>query len=136
MRQYQFQLEFQVRDYECDMQGHVNHAVYLNYLEHCRHEFLKELGLDFAELIRRGISLVVIRAEIDYKYSLLSGDRFLVGVILEKVSPLRYRFVQDIYLLPEKKLVLRARVTGTGVSVKGRPQLPKEISAALDKPSG
>ncbi|MCK5912670.1 MAG: acyl-CoA thioesterase [Desulfuromusa sp.] len=132
MKQYQFQLEFQVRDYECDMQGHVNHAVYLNYLEHCRHEFLKELGLDFSELVKRGISLVVIRAEVDYKYSLQSGDRFMIGVILERVSPLRYRFVQDIYLLPEGKLVLRARVTGTGVSAKGRPHLPEEISTALD----
>jgi acyl-CoA thioester hydrolase len=133
MKQYQFQLEFQVRDYECDMQGHVNNSVYLNYLEHCRHEFIKELGLEFSELVRRGISLVIIRAEVDYKYSLRSGQHFMVGVILEKVSPLRYRFLQDIYLLPEKKLVLRARVTGTGVSDKGRPQLPKEISAALDK---
>ncbi|MFK5925731.1 MAG: thioesterase family protein [Desulfuromusa sp.] len=135
MKQYQFQLEFQVRDYECDMQGHVNNAVYLNYLEHCRHEFIKELGLDFSELVRRGISLVVIRAEVDYKSSLHSGDQFMVGVILERVSPLRYRFIQDIYLLPENKLVLRARVTGTGVSAKGRPQLPKEISSALDKVS-
>lgn len=133
MKQYQFQLEFQVRDYECDMQGHVNNAVYLNYLEHCRHEFIKELGLDFSELVRRGISLVVIRAEIDYKYSLRSGDRFMVGVILERVSPLRYRFIQDLYLLPEKKLVLRARVIGTGVNAKGRPHLPEEISAALDQ---
>jgi len=135
MKEHQFQLEFQVRDYECDMQGHVNNAVYLNYLEHCRHEFIKELGLDFSELVRRGISLVVIRAEVDYKYSLCSGERFLVGVSLERISPLRYRFIQDIYLLPEKRLVLRARVTGTGVSAKGRPQLPKEISAALDKVS-
>ena len=133
MKQYQFQLEFQVRDYECDMQGHVNNSVYLNYLEHCRHEFIKELGIDFSELVRRGISLVVIRAEIDYKYSLRSGDRFMVGVILERVSPLRYRFVQDIYLLPEKKLVLKARVIGTGVNAKGRPHLPEEISAALDQ---
>ncbi|NOQ42754.1 MAG: acyl-CoA thioesterase [Desulfuromusa sp.] len=133
MKQYQFQLEFQVRDYECDMQGHVNNAVYLNYLEHCRHEFIKELGLDFSELVRRGISLVVIRAEIDYKYSLRSGDRFMVGVILERVSPLRYRFIQELYLLPEKKLVLRARVIGTGVNAKGRPHLPEEISAALDQ---
>ncbi|MCF6267271.1 MAG: acyl-CoA thioesterase [Desulfuromusa sp.] len=135
MKQYQFQLEFQVRDYECDMQGHVNNAVYLNYLEHCRHEFIKQLGLDFSELVRRGISLVIIRAEIDYKYSLQSGDRFMIGVILERISPLRYRFVQDVYSLPEKKLVLKARVTGTGVNAKGRPQLPKEISAALDKVS-
>ena len=133
MKQYQFQLEFQVRDYECDMQGHVNNAVYLNYLEHCRHEFIKQFGLDFSELVRRGISLVVIRVEMDYKYSLQSGERFMIGVTLERVSPLRYRFIQDIYLLPEKKLVLKARITGTGVNAKGRPQLPEEISAALDK---
>ncbi len=131
MKQYQFQLEFQVRDYECDMQGHVNNSVYLNYLEHCRHEFIKELGLDFSELVRRGISLVIIRAEVDYKYSLQSGDRFVVGVILERVSPLRYRFVQDVFLLPENKLVLKARVIGTGVNSAGRPHLPDEISKAL-----
>ncbi len=131
MKQYQFTLGFQVRDYECDMQGHVNNSVYLNYLEHCRHEFIKTLGLDFSELVQRGISLVVIRSEVDYKYSLQSGDKFEVGVILERVSPLRYRFVQDIYLLPERTLVLKARVVGTGVSATGRPQLPKEITVAL-----
>ena len=133
MKQYQFQLEFQVRDYECDMQGHVNNAVYLNYLEHSRHEFIKQFGLDFSELVKRGISLVVIRVEMDYKYSLRSGEKFMIGVILERVSPLRYRFIQDIYRLPEKKLVLKARITGTGVNAKGRPQLPEEISTALDK---
>ena len=133
MRDYPFRQEFQVRDYECDMQGHVNHAVYLNYLEHCRHEFIKTLGLNFAELVRRGVSLVIIRVEVDYKYSLQSGDRFMVGVSIERVSPLRYRFIQDIYLLPENKLVLRARVVGTGVGGNGKPQLPEEISAALDR---
>ncbi|WP_029915557.1 acyl-CoA thioesterase [Pelobacter seleniigenes] len=133
MKEYRFQLEFSVRDYECDMQGHVNNAVYLNYLEHSRHQFLKEeLGLNFADFVGRGISLVVIRAELDYKRSLQSGDRFMVGVILEKVSPLRYCFIQDIYLLPEKKLVLKARVTGTAVNAQGRPELPEEISAALN----
>ncbi len=133
MKDYRFQLEFSVRDYECDMQGHVNNAVYLNYLEHSRHQFLKEvLGLNFADFVGRGISLVVIRAELDYKRSLQSGDRFMVGVILEKVSPLRYCFIQDIYLLPEKKLVLKARVTGTAVNAQGRPELPEEISAALN----
>ena len=133
MKQYQFRIECQVRDYECDMQGHVNHAVYLHYLEHCRHEFLKEHGLEFVDLVRRGISLVIIRAELDYKYSLQSGDRFMVGAIIERVSPLRYRFLQDVYLLPENRLVLKARVTGTGVNAKGRPEIPEEITAALDR---
>lgn len=135
MKEYQFVKELAVRDYECDMQGHVNNAVYLNYLEHCRHEYLKEFGLNFAEQVGRGINLVVIRAEIDYKRSLRSGDRFMVGVIMEKVSPLRYRFLQDVYLLPEKKLILKARVTGTGVNSKGRPELPGELSRMLEQMS-
>ncbi len=132
LEEYQYRLEFQVRDYECDMQGVVNNAVYQNYLEHTRHEFIKTLGLDFAELTARGLNLVVVRAELDYKRSLRSGDRFWVGLALERISRLRFAFRQDIYLAPENRLVLQARVTGTGVNAKGRPELPAEISRALD----
>ncbi|HEY5673689.1 MAG TPA: acyl-CoA thioesterase [Malonomonas sp.] len=132
MKKYQFRLDFQVRDYECDLQGVVNNAVYQNYLEHTRHEFIKQLGLDFAELTRRGINLVVIRAELDYKRSLRSGDSFWVGLILERISPLRFAFRQDVYLQPDDKLVLKAWITGTGVNAKGRPELPLEISSVLD----
>jgi acyl-CoA thioester hydrolase len=133
MKKYQFRLDFQVRDYECDLQGVVNNAVYQNYLEHCRHEFIKTLGLDFAELTARGLNLVVIKAELEYKRSLRSGDRFWVGLILERISPLRYRFRQDVYLEPDNHLVLKGWITGTGVNQRGRPQLPAEITRALEE---
>lgn len=132
MREYQFRLEFQVRDYECDMQGVVNNAVYQNYLEHARHAYIKTLGLDFAELTRRGVNLVVIRAEIDYKHSLRSGDHFWIGLNLERISPLRFAFRQDLYLQADDKLSVKARITGTGVNAKGRPELPEEIRKVLD----
>ena len=131
MKQYQFRLDFQVRDYECDMQGVVNNAVYQNYLEHCRHEFIKTLGLDFAELTERGLNLVVIKAELEYKRSLRSGDQFWIGLNLERISPLRYRFRQDVYLQPDNQLVLKAWMTGTGVNDRGRPKLPQEIAELL-----
>ncbi len=50
MIDYQSNLEFSVRDYECDLAGMVNNASYLNYLEHARHQFLKGRGIDFAQL--------------------------------------------------------------------------------------
>ena len=50
---YQFTLNFDVRDYECDIEGIVNNAVYQNYLEHTRHEFLKQCGMDFAEMAKK-----------------------------------------------------------------------------------
>lgn len=132
MKEKLFCLDFLVRDYECDMQGVVNNAVYQNYLEHARHEYLKELGFDFAELTRRQINLVVVRAELDYKRSLQSGDRFQIRIRLERVSPLRFAFLQDIYRQPEDGLILKARIVGTVLSPKGRPQFPEEIAKLLD----
>ena len=73
-KDYQHSIEFNVRDYECDMQGVVNNGVYQNYLEHARHEFLQARGINFAETARAGINLVVVRAELDYRNSLVSGD--------------------------------------------------------------
>lgn len=122
-----FSLEMAVRDYECDLQGVVNNAVYQNYLEHARHEYLKSLGIDFAALAAEGINLVVVRVEIDYKLSLTSGDGFAVTVAAEQLSPVRIGFRQDICRLSDGKPVIKALVIGTALNRKGRPQLPKEL---------
>jgi acyl-CoA thioester hydrolase len=126
-----FTVELAVRDYECDLQGVVNNAVYQNYLEHARHEYLKSVGIDFAGLAARGINLVVTRAEIDYKWSLTSGDRFVVAVRPERLSPVRFGFRQEIHLLPDRKVVVKALITGTALNAKGRPQIPRELEEAL-----
>ncbi len=128
---YRFELEFGVRDYECDLQGIVNNAVYQNYLEHTRHEYLKNLELDFAHLHQQGCDLVVSRCEIDYLAPLRSGDRFVVRLNVERESRLRFAFVQTICKYPDETEVLRARIIGTGI-VDGRPGLPQEVLAALD----
>jgi acyl-CoA thioester hydrolase len=128
-----FTLEMAVRDYECDLQGVVNNAVYQNYLEHARHEYLKQIGIDFAALAAQGINLVVTRVEIDYKVSLTSGDRFVVEVRPERVSPVRIGFRQDIYRLPDRKPVVKALVTGTALNAKGRPQLPRELAEIFER---
>ncbi|MDY6990264.1 MAG: acyl-CoA thioesterase [Thermodesulfobacteriota bacterium] len=131
MLSYRFKLDFQVRDYECDMQGIVNNAVYQNYLEHTRHVFLQTLGIDFAEVTRQKIHLVVVRAELDYRQPLRSGDHFWVGLNLERVSPIRFAFLQDLYAHPGHRLVLNARIIGTAINEKGRPKLPPQIERML-----
>lgn len=126
-----FNLEFEVRDYECDLQGIVNNAVYQNYLEHARHVFLKTIGLDFAALAAQQVNLVLVRIELDYLHPLRSGDRFTVSVRLERVSRLRFAFRQEILRQPDAKPVLRAVAIGTGINQRGRPLLPAEVEQAL-----
>lgn len=134
MTDYQYKLDLKVRDYECDLQGIVNNAVYQNYLEHCRHEFLQSLGIDFNRLTREKVFLLVVRAELDYKTPLRGGDAFWIGLNLERVSPVRFAFRQDIYRTSDQRLVLSARTIGTAVNERGRPFLPPELAALIRLP--
>lgn len=132
MEGYSFSMEMAVRDYECDIQGIVNNSVYQNYLEHVRHEYLKHKGIDFKEYALKGINLVVVRIELDYRYSLSSGDKFIVGLNLRRESKLRFAFYQDIYRVPDNKPILNGKIIGTVLSSTGRPHMPQEIEALLD----
>lgn len=129
MQNYLFTLEMSVRDYECDMQGIVNNSVYQNYIEHVRHEYLKKVGLDFSEYARQGINLVVVRAELDYKHPLTSGDTFVVGVNMDRESALKFAIYQDIFRLPDYKPVLKAKIIVTAINQRGRPEIPETFAA-------
>lgn len=128
---YIFELDFMVRDYECDLQGIVNNSVYQNYLEHTRHEFLKAIGLDFAELFRKGIKAVVAKVELSYKTSLQSGDEFTVKLREEKKG-IKYMFYQDIYRKSDNALCLRGIVTSVCV-VNGKLGDSYELKEAIEK---
>jgi acyl-CoA thioester hydrolase len=125
-----FRVEFIVRDYECDLQGVVNNANYQHYLEHARHEFLISKGISFVDLHNEGIDLIVTRVEIDYKYPLRSRDKFVVKINIQREGNARLVFVQDIYRLPDEKLIVQARVTGVATKL-GRPVPPGKIVEQL-----
>lgn len=125
MADYHFELELEVRDYECDIQGIVNNSVYQNYLEHCRHKFLHHVGLDFAELHNDGIDAVVIKAELEYKLPLRPADKFFVRLKMKKQGRLRVIFEQQVIRKADEKLMVDGRITAV-LTRKGRP-LPSDI---------
>jgi acyl-CoA thioester hydrolase len=126
-----FKVEMSVRDYEVDMEGVVNNAVYQNYLEHVRHEYLKSIGIDFAKMVAQGINMVLTRIELDYKWPLVSGDSFVIELKPIHISRVRIGFHQNIYRLPDRKPIIKAVAIGTALNSKGRPTLPVELRQAL-----
>lgn len=121
---YIYELEFKVRDYECDLQGIVNNSVYQNYLEHTRHEFLLEKNISFDQLHQKGIDAVVARVEMAFKNSLRSGDTFISKLYVKKEG-IKYVFYQIIQRKADNKLCLKAKVE-TVVVINGK------LSASLD----
>lgn len=133
MKPTEFSIPFKVRDYECDAQGIVSHANYLNYLLHTRHEFLLENGIDFIALAKADVNLVVYRSEVDYKFPLKAADQFEVTLQMERVSKLKFVFHQEIYRKDEERPAIIAKILCSCMNSKGRPIMPKELSAQLDQ---
>lgn len=109
MANYVFETRIEVRDYECDIEGIVNNANYLHYMEHTRHLFLKETGLSFAKMHEKGVDAVVARMNLQYKVPLRCDDIMISKLWLEKQG-VRYIFHQDIFREVDNKLSLRATV--------------------------
>ena len=106
---YKFTHEMKVRDYECDLQGIVNNANYQHFMEHSRHELLDSLGVNFGKLHEDGIDTMVAKITIEYKIPLRSGDKFVVGINLERKGP-KIIFYQDIYRLSDGRLCTKGIV--------------------------
>ena len=127
---YIYSQAFEVRDYECDIQGVVNNANYQHYLEHARHGFLISKGLSFDELHKEGTDLVITRVTIDYKHPLRSRDKFMVRINIRREGNVRMVFIQDIFRQPDEKLIVRAEVTGVATK-NGKPVSPGKLIGQL-----
>ena len=104
-----FEYEMKVRDYECDVQGHVNNANYQRYFEVTRHEFLESVGLSFYKLHQKGVDAVVSRVEIRYKTPLHGMDAFKCTLNIEKQG-LKYVFYQEIIRLSDQTICAKGKI--------------------------
>lgn len=127
--EYIYDTRMTVRDYECDIEGIVNNANYLHYAEHTRHLFLKQRGLSFADMHRRGTDAVVARMNLQYKAPLRCDDELISRLALRK-DGLRYVFYQDIYRASDGKLCFKG-VIEVVCLVNGRLAESEEYDRAL-----
>lgn len=106
---YVFSTEIKVRDYELDIEGIVNNANYIHYLEISRHEFCEYAGYSFVEMTADGVMPVVRRIEIEYVNSLRGGDVAISKLWVERKGP-RFIFHQDLFSKQTGELAATALV--------------------------
>jgi acyl-CoA thioester hydrolase len=98
-----FEHPVDVRWRDVDAFGHVNHAVFLTYLEEGRDAF-------YAQALRGDPEYVVVRIEIDLRAEVrYSGRRVTVRIAAERVGTTSL-ITRETILTPAKEVVAEARV--------------------------
>lgn len=128
---YIYELELKVRDYEVDAEGIVNNAVYLNYLEHTRHEFCEMAGLSFKKMHEEGLDPVVVRVNIRYLRSFVMGDTVVSKLALSRRGPV-FVFHQDLFRKSDGAHMAHATVESTSFE-NGRVSRGERLAQAYAK---
>ncbi|MBN2088742.1 acyl-CoA thioesterase [candidate division KSB1 bacterium] len=121
-------IRFRVRSYELDSFGHVNNAVYLNYLELARGEFLRQRGLSFTDFHRWKVYPYVIRINIEYKSSSNYDDELEISGKITNQTFTSFTLEKEIFNLTTNKMTAKAEVVLAFVNEKQRPtRIPEEF---------
>ena len=127
-----YESRIEVRSYELDSFGHVNHAVFFHYFEHARFRALTEAGLDRAELARRGWGLVVVRAEADFRKQAIQGDELLVTTQATLLRTRTISLSHELRRASDGALLATGGVVTVCLGPDGRAmRVPRDVAAAF-----
>ena len=130
-----FDIEFRVRYGETDQMGVVYHAEYLAWCEMGRTEYIRALGLPYAEIERRGTVLAVAEASVRYHAPARYDDIVRVSTTLARVGSRGIEFAYVVSNAATGVRIASARTTLVAIDRQGRATtIPAEIRDTLAKP--
>ena len=130
----QHEIQIEVRYFETDGQGIVHHANYFPYFELARIKLLSAAGVEYADLERQGIFLVVHSISCRYLLPAHFGDTLRVVTYVERATLARIDHTYQVFrgddLLAEGKSTI-ACVNSEGV-VQRIPEFILELKRSHD----
>jgi thioesterase III len=91
------EIEIIVRSTEIDVNGHVNNAKFLEYLEWGREDWYEQHGLDYDTLKALGAVTVVVHVSANYRREAVQNDRLRIQTQLTEVGNTSFKMKQWIY---------------------------------------
>lgn len=106
----EFSLPIRIYYEDTDAGGIVYNANYVKFLERCRTEWLRSLGVEQDVLLDRGIAFVVRRIELDFIKPAKFNDMIEVSAEVEKLGRASLVFSQKILDASDGALLASASV--------------------------
>ncbi|NUQ36028.1 MAG: acyl-CoA thioesterase [Planctomycetaceae bacterium] len=121
-----------VRSYELDVYGHVNNAVYMNWLEHGRSRLLQDKGFTYTSIADAwNVRLVTVATTINFRAQLGLDDDLEVRTSVKRMGNSSVTFDQKIVRKDKDGETIAAdcetTICFTDPAMKGSKPIPEEF---------
>ncbi len=121
---------------DTDQMGHVYYGNYLVYFEIARTEWMRVLGLTYAEFEKSGFFVPVAEAHVKYLGRTFYDDLLEVRAAMREIGKTRVQFVYEIHRTGEEKLLATGQTIHAVLNSEGRairiPPMLRELIAKLE----
>jgi acyl-CoA thioester hydrolase len=113
--------------------GVAHHANYLAFFEMGRVEAMRQIGIQYASLVERGLHLVVVEATVRYRLPTFFDDLLLVFTQATDLGRARFTFLYEVRRESDRALVATGHTVHACVDAQSlRPvRLPAWLRADL-----
>jgi YbgC/YbaW family acyl-CoA thioester hydrolase len=86
---------------ETDAMKIVHHTNHARYLERGRIEFLRLVGLDYVDIMKRGMHFPVTELTVEYKKPLVFDEIIMIETSISMLTRVRLNFAYKVFPVPE-----------------------------------
>ena len=128
MQKYEHQAQY----YETDQMGIIHHSNYIRWFESARIWFMRQIGVDYADMEKSGIISPVLEVHCEYKSMVHFGETVEILPKIEKYNGVK---LELSYIIRDKE-TQEIRTYGSSkhcfLDREGRPLSLKKINPAFD----
>ena len=133
-----FSYRLRVRFAETDAQGFVFNGNYLTYCDVAWTAYFRALGLSYADMISRGIDMVLVGAVQEFKSPAVFDEMLEISARVLGIGTTSINFEFEVYAEDDRRLVHRARSTYVAVDpvTKSKITVPDVLRPVISTHEG
>ena len=117
-----FTTQIRVEYHHTDQMGIVHHSNYIKFFEVARTEWLRAIGLTYAEMERRGVMMPIVEVNVKYRQPAYYDELISVTAMVEELPMARMVFKYEIHGEDGRDIASGSTTLGFIDSTTRRPQ--------------
>ena len=129
-----FETKIRVEYHHTDQMGIVHHSNYVKFFEVARTEWLRAMGLTYAEMERRGVMMPIVEVNVKYRQQAYYDELISVTASVDELPMARMVFKYEIHGEDGRDIATGSTTLGFIDKETRRPQrAPKWLMEVLER---